>query len=182
MRDRRDDADLRIGPPHAFDPGALPELRALAVGRHKKTRFDLPALRESRYQREWSRCKIGDRIWCDHFDRFFSAHGSSKHAAKSVGLHNVGGCLASPELVIKAEKMRSEIGVQRAVGDLDRRDGWGARRERIPQPEHRKEPLGCRRKSKSARIFRPPAVYRWSLGVYERDAEALRRLFGESKS
>ena len=39
MRDRGDDAGLRIGPAHAFDAGALAQARALAVGGDKRGRF-----------------------------------------------------------------------------------------------------------------------------------------------
>ena len=44
MRDGGDDADLRIGPAHAFDAGLLAEPRALAVGGDEKRalRFLLP--------------------------------------------------------------------------------------------------------------------------------------------
>ena len=43
MRHRRDDADLRIAPGDALDAGALPKLRAFAVGGDEKRRFDRSA-------------------------------------------------------------------------------------------------------------------------------------------
>src|SRR5262245_11811300 len=181
MRNDGDNAYLRIGPAYAFDAGALSKLRALPVGTHEKTRFDLTALRQSRRHAERSRCEVRDGVWCDHFDRFFLFHGSGKSVAQIAGLDDIGNGFASLEFVIEAEKVLAQIGVQRTVGDLDRGDGLRAWRERIPQPQQRKEPLGRRRKRKRARFVRSATVCRWSLGVHERDAEALRRLVGENQ-
>jgi hypothetical protein len=181
MRNCGDDADLRIGPAHAFDPSALPDLRALPVGSHEKARFDLTALHELRRYGEWSRCEVRDQVRRDNIDRLFFSHSGRKYAIKRTGLYDVGGCFASIELIVEAEKMRSEIGLEWTVGNLDRRDGLRGRRKRIPQPEHCEEAPGCRGEREAARILSSAGLSGWSFGVHERDAEAPRRLLGQNQ-
>jgi hypothetical protein len=93
----------------------------------------------------------------------------------------VGGRAVPFKLVVEAEKMRSEIGLEQTVGDLDRRDGLRVRRKRLPQSEHGEEALGRCRKRECARIRKPASISRRRFGIHKRDAETLRCLLGENQ-
>ena len=135
VRHGGDDADLRIGPAHAFDPCALPEPRALAVGGDQEGRFDRLAAAELHQDLESVDGVVGDRVRREHLDRIGPRHGSGKQAGERPMFDDMRLGAAVLELGIEAEEMRAQGRTQRTVGDLDRLDGLRRLGKLIPEIE-----------------------------------------------
>ena len=83
MRHGGDDADLRIGPAHAFDAGALAEPRALAVGGDEEARFDRLAAAELHGDAEGVGREVGDALGRENLDGGLLGHGGGEHAPQA---------------------------------------------------------------------------------------------------
>src|SRR5581483_4620647 len=78
-------------------------------------------------------------------------------AVERAVFDQVGPRLVGAKHIFEAEKMRTELGMQRTVCDLDRGDRLRALLERGPDAEHREQILGRRRKGERASV-----LFRWS--------------------
>ena len=173
MRDGGDDADLRIGPAHAFDAGGLSQAASACRRRRRAARRISRAACELRVDREVRRRIVADGLRREHLDGGRSREHRAERADEGAILDQIGAGLARPELVIEAEEMRSKRRIERAVGDLDRGDGLRRCRQAPAKCQARREGPGSRRTAPRRGRHRTVCSPLRRLGIDQRHAEAL---------
>jgi hypothetical protein len=114
---------------------------------------------------------VGDRRRREHLDGAFLDNRVFERTRQRAMLDEISAGLSRFELVVEAKEMWSEFGIQRAIGDVDREDGLGLRRNLRPHAEHIEQLLG-RSRSASARGSSITRIASRRF-IDQRDAEAL---------
>ena len=152
MLDRGDDADLRIAPADAFDSRALAQARALAVGGDEEFGRERAAACKLRLNIEWRRFESGNALRREHLDSRLAGDGAAKRADQVFILNHSGAGFARPQIVVEAEDMRTALGVERAVGNLDAGDGFRVPCKLGPDAEDGEQALARRRQRRGAGV------------------------------